>query len=138
MQKRGIARMVRSPILKRINYPRWIMLLKLMAGVLFTVGFLTARAPADEKAGDCCKAKMTCCTKEKACCAAMTKSGCCTKGKECCGKDKTCCAAPQECCRAGAKCCDEAKACCGAPINKEAPKKEAKACCGTDACCPAK
>jgi hypothetical protein len=121
--------MVRTLFLTRIDNPRWIMLLKMIAGVLFTVGLLATAAPADEKAGDCCKAKMACCAKEKACCAATAKAGCCAKNKECCGKDKACCSAPQECCREAAKCCDEAKACCGAAPAKDAPKKEVKDCC---------
>jgi hypothetical protein len=114
LQTPGIAQTVRIPFLTRIDYPRWIMLLKMIAGVLFAVGFLATAVPADEKAGDCCKAKMACCAKDKACCAAPTNAGCCAKNKECCGKDKGCCVAPQECFRDAAKCCTEAKACCGA------------------------
>lgn len=90
------------------------MFTKLFVGSFLTLGLLlTGAVDGDDKAKDCCSAKLACCKEKSACCVADTRLGCCEKGMKCCAENKGCCAAVQKCCTEGMACCKEAKACCG-------------------------
>jgi hypothetical protein len=96
------------------------MLTKLFAGLFLSLGLVFGGAPGADKAGpqDCCAQNLACCGEHSACCVATAKLDCCAQGLEC---------------------CITGEACCGAPVTKEASRKnEAKECCVQGQGCCAK
>jgi hypothetical protein len=98
-------------------------MLKLLAGLLLSLGMVFAGANAAEQKTDCCTKKLACCAKDKACCEAMTKRACCVKAMTCCDKDRGCCASVQECCKEAGKCCNQAKASAARPPRRRLPSR---------------